>query len=198
MDQEPTFSALHLFRTEFLHSSKQTVVTKRQELFRLLNGETFWPISYWPKEFHWGCWNLQTLFIFHWKWLLPTTHHRMDPKLTVLEQLQKGRQVLPANRLHPKNSFCHIRHMVLLRPSPSLMAPPKWRKENNIVIIISKLNQWVIHSNQFFHKIFFFDNFNMLTTPFLLNNNPHASMLIYYCFQGQIDFHHYLLWSTII
>ena len=50
MDQAPPFSALHLFRTQFTQISKAAIITKRHQLFRLLSGDTFYPISCWPRE----------------------------------------------------------------------------------------------------------------------------------------------------
>lgn len=50
MDQVPTFSALHLFRSQFAQVSKRAIITKRHGLFRLLNGDTFYPISCWPRK----------------------------------------------------------------------------------------------------------------------------------------------------
>ena len=57
MDQAPAFSPLHLFRSQFAQFSSPSIITKRHELFRLLNGDSFYPISCWPR-------NIQSMF---WK-----------------------------------------------------------------------------------------------------------------------------------
>ena len=51
MDQQPSFSALTLFRSRIQHLSKQSIITMRQELFQVLNGDAFCPISSWPNEY---------------------------------------------------------------------------------------------------------------------------------------------------
>ena len=94
MDQQPSFSALTLFRSRIQHLSKQSIITMRQELFQVLNGDAFYPISSWPNEYQLLFWKkpigdvdtFKLFFIFRWKWLFPANNYRMDPYLAILEQ----------------------------------------------------------------------------------------------------------------
>ena len=50
-------SAFHLYQTQFQHLTKTAIIDKRKELFNLLNGDIFYPISLWPHNIQLKFWN---------------------------------------------------------------------------------------------------------------------------------------------
>ena len=81
MEQEPTFSALTLFRSRIQHLSKQSIITMRQELFQVLNRDAFYPISSLPNQYQLLFWKKPIGYVETFKLFLFFVGNGCSPQL---------------------------------------------------------------------------------------------------------------------